>query len=884
MKRLLLIFFTFLILCGTSNAEYFSDIIVTSPDGIWTDSRTYSTLNDAVAAVGSNKRTIVIANQQVVTSLTVPSNVTLKFERDGSIANSGQLTINTKDIISDNHQIFTGAGNIDFASGSIIKSSWFSNVESAFALTNNDTLTLIISKPQIITASYSPGNNVHLQWEAPGNILTVSAGVTVGNLGKITAGDYQILAGAGDVDFVDGIRLKSCWFDSLRTITTWIESEKVSLAIIGEELVDFDITIQRNIMVDFDSNHGSISISAGVTLYVYQDSLISTIQDPIFTGLGTVAYIYNIQYYIDLAGTDKFTLKLRHIIGLANTDYILLENTTIPSNITLAFEPGARLSPAAGITITAYSSENINAGERQQIFTGAGNIRFSIQTRLSSGWFGAVADGVTDNASYIQAAHDSLQAIGAKSILYIPPGTYKINSGITFDISRVCVEARGVKFDFSSLTAAGVAITVIGTVIPVHYQENMFIEGFELVGNGQTGTGTGLKLNVTGGGGEGAALFSIRSISIHNIGTGLYLGDNSYIVNFNDIGISEFTTGISGNMAGAERLGFTGVTVYNGTISGACVDINGFGDYYFVNSSFDSWHIFDINGGTVNLIGCHIEGPNFAAIPPITLTGNGATFNMIGGMIVTSQGESPVMADYIITVDSSVSNGGALFDSVFMNGVITQTNFFAGGTGANKVRLVNTKGFQNFYHPLFVSELSNTMADGSFESGAVLDATKFADLISLTTDTAPITDRMTGTSLALSISNAYARTGTKSMKLTGGAAGCSADLFIPVRPFEKVAWTLYYKKPGAEIGTFTIGSYWVYVTYDLNGVPILQKQAYATETVASAVFTVDPVDWTVAGIDEMISPTWANYLAVRFNPSAFGPGDIYIDDITVGIR
>ena len=60
--------------------------------------------------------TIVIANAHTVTALTVPANVTLKFERDGSITNSGQLTINTKNIIADDHQIFTGTGDIDFES------------------------------------------------------------------------------------------------------------------------------------------------------------------------------------------------------------------------------------------------------------------------------------------------------------------------------------------------------------------------------------------------------------------------------------------------------------------------------------------------------------------------------------------------------------------------------------------------------------------------------------------------------------------------------------------------------------------------------------------------------------------------------------------------
>ena len=701
MKRLLLIFFTFLILCGTSNAEYFSDIIVTSPNGIWTDSRTYSTLNDAVAAVGANKRTIVIANQQVVTSLTVPSNVTLKFERDGSIANSGQLTINTKDIISDNHQIFTGAGNIDFASGSIIKSSWFSNVESAFALTNNDTLTLIISKPQIITASYSPGNNVHLQWEAPGNILTVSAGVTVGNLGKITAGDYQILAGAGDVDFVDGIRLKSCWFDSLRTITTWIESEKVSLAIIGEELVDFDITIQRNIMVDFDSNHGSISISAGVTLYVYQDSLISTIQDPIFTGLGTVAYIYNIQYYIDLAGTDKFTLKLRHIIGLANTDYILLENTTIPSNITLAFEPGARLSPAAGITVTVYSPENIAGGQRQQIITGSGILTFSTKGTYSVGWWNDIQKAIT-----------CAESVGGGRV--VVPGGIWTTEGLVFTgnstLSKIIFEGDGYSSRIVN-TGATPSITVGST----GYSDSEGYAYLEI---------KNLWIEGSASSGHGIALLHAREVKIRDCyiykhgGDGIYADDSwaniiegNRIVDGDGDGINLASDGnsvrilnnaiLSHNAAGKAGIRIDGCDAV--TVLGNDIEGNTYGLYLPASEASNA----------INIISNNFEG-NTIGIEAKTDTGTATIYslNIIGNQFY----QDPVNI-------GTTSNGGAILGGGFCQNQLTDA------TATIISHKVDTPTARNF--AIFGNSLAGTsvlIVDGNSTKQSSIMASEYAPL------------------------------------------------------------------------------------------------------------------------------------------------------------
>lgn len=267
------LFILSLILCLTLStnlkAEYFSDVIVTSPNGIWTDSRTYSTLNDAVAAVGNtNQRTLKIVSPQVVTSLTIPSNITLEFERDGSIVNSGQLTINTKNIIAPNRRIFAGVGNIDFASGSTVKSGWFNNVETAFALTTNDTVTLLITKPQTVTSSYSPGTNVHLKWEEPGNILTVNAGVTVSNLRNIEAGDYQIFAGAGDLNFLDSTDLKLIWFSHLRSLLTFVGSTtKINLLINRSTNIDYTDTIISNISTSI-TNGALLTSSPGIVLTI----------------------------------------------------------------------------------------------------------------------------------------------------------------------------------------------------------------------------------------------------------------------------------------------------------------------------------------------------------------------------------------------------------------------------------------------------------------------------------------------------------------------------------------------------------------------------------------------------------------------------------------
>lgn len=288
-KFILSIILITLLIASPAGAEFFSDIIVTSPNAIWTDSRAYNTLNDAIAAVGANERTIKIVSPQVVTTLTIPSNVNLEFDRNGSITNSGLLTINTKNIKAPNRQIFTGVGAIDFATGSTVKTGWFSNIETAFALTANDTVTLIVSKPQTITASYSPGNNVHLKWEDPGNILTVNAGRTVGNLKNIEAGNYQLFAGAGDFDFLDGTELKLNWFNRLESVLIWVEDEEVTITVNEDSIVQTTVASTVNERVKVVPG-GQLIPDAGVTLTIgsFEAGLYQ-----VFSGAGSVDFGVN---------------------------------------------------------------------------------------------------------------------------------------------------------------------------------------------------------------------------------------------------------------------------------------------------------------------------------------------------------------------------------------------------------------------------------------------------------------------------------------------------------------------------------------------------------------------------------------------------------------
>ncbi len=282
--------FSLLVTAAVVFSNYLPDIIVTSSSGIWTDTRAYSTIDAALSAIGANERDIYIVRQETTTALTIPSTARLHFFGSGSIANSGQLTVNTRNINAGDQQIFTGAGDIDFITGSVVRSTWFSDTEEAFDVTNDDSLTLIIANSETISTNSAVGNNVYLKWESIGKALTINGGVTLSNVLNIEAENYLIFTGAGDVDFLDGTRLKLDWFPTLRAMNTWVEDEEVTLVVTGTHIVSLTEVLTSNILIDMESERGVFSDNGGAADLTINGPIDSGTYQQIFdwTGSGAI--------------------------------------------------------------------------------------------------------------------------------------------------------------------------------------------------------------------------------------------------------------------------------------------------------------------------------------------------------------------------------------------------------------------------------------------------------------------------------------------------------------------------------------------------------------------------------------------------------------------
>lgn len=272
LKFILLALLIALLQFYSANAQsvYQTDLILTSTNAIWVDERAYATLEDAVTAVGANERTIIVASGESVTDLTIPSNITLKFVRGGYISNTGQLTLHTAKIISEVDNVFRGTGEIDFAVGTNLKSSWFKDLHYMFDTTNDNYVVLIINSgwSANVDADCAVGTNVKLKWNGAGNRIVVNSGFTLSGVSDITAGNYQIFSGSGDIDFLDSTELKTPWFPHFRYIINWVESETVLVHVIGTTPVSVTNTSPENITYEFDSGNGQLVPATGVTLTI----------------------------------------------------------------------------------------------------------------------------------------------------------------------------------------------------------------------------------------------------------------------------------------------------------------------------------------------------------------------------------------------------------------------------------------------------------------------------------------------------------------------------------------------------------------------------------------------------------------------------------------
>ena len=120
------------------------------------------------------------------------------------------------------------------------------------------------------------------------------------------------------------------------------------------------------------------------------------------------------------------------VLYLAPGEWPVSGSLTIPSNVSLKFERGARLNISSGVTVTFEGG--LEAGI-YQIFDGDGDVLFTFGDKpdqvkeVYPQWWGAVTGDTTDEAVMTQNTKALSAAIYTQK-MFLPEGIYKINGSL----------------------------------------------------------------------------------------------------------------------------------------------------------------------------------------------------------------------------------------------------------------------------------------------------------------------------------------------------------------------------------------------------------------------------------------------------------------------
>lgn len=429
----------FLLLITTSiyGAEFKKDIALT--DGVWIDSRAYTSFATALSSVPVNKT--IMVNKAETVSTSTHTSAGIDIGNSGSITVASGQTLTIYGPVNARPKSLLGSGNYVFAQGTTLRASWFADLQTAIKKVHYSNVTLIIDISGTISGFTSTGTGVTLKWESPGNVITSSSG-SLNITGYIEAGNYKLFDGAGDFDFVSGTLVRSSWFDSLYIMSRYLSNNTVNLEIDKTETLDHSVTLTANTssIIKFGTTittgantltfNGPISVYGSIVTTGGSFVSVGTFQAPnkqIISGTGTISISDNISSR--WIGTSLDTIVTN--IGSTSTTLIIdsaitmTNDTTIPTTLSIEVKKPGSIAIPNGKTLTINGPF---AAGKYQVFSCTGTGKVTIRDIVYPEWWGAYNDGTNDTAT--STAIEKALLSGTYGVLHFSKGTYLVARAI----------------------------------------------------------------------------------------------------------------------------------------------------------------------------------------------------------------------------------------------------------------------------------------------------------------------------------------------------------------------------------------------------------------------------------------------------------------------
>jgi hypothetical protein len=333
--------------------------------------------------------------------------------------------------------------------------------------------------------------------------------------------------------------------------------------------------------------------------------------------------------------------------------------------------------------------------------------------------FGVRGDGVTDDSVALQTVLDS---VVGKNIVILPPGTYKLNSSITLNVTRVKLFGYNAKLDFTGLPGTDTAITLTGDgggLTAPYYQADGGMSGLEIEGPGAATTSTGIYIHTATEPGPSHA--KLENCVIHRFKYGIRYGDNAYLVSYDNLDIHSNDIGVwmpAGTVNSGEAIRFMGGVIYNNvTYAIKQESINGFIKLMSTSIDYNGGGLY-LDQGRADLIGAHFESNHQPHIYVPTNNPSGlAIINMSGGLLYRNVNSTNPMVNLLGRVQLTIT-GAEIHDYATTNAAKIY------GSPNSSVFIFGGRMIYNPAYPMLDIQGNNTIAcwdwnGGTFESAEI---------------------------------------------------------------------------------------------------------------------------------------------------------------------